>query len=110
MTGCIITIWDTKRAVYKIEHNRYKNDVLDYPYVFEIIAIPYDNRSLKEANNNFDAMESQFKGSVNYSISPRGNLFEGKYRWHEDEKRYRLLQSNSRILKRFWIYMTLESM
>lgn len=79
---------DTKRAVYKLEHARYTdgNDQLDFPYVFEIIAIPFDDATLKEADGHFDAVQSQFKGSVNYSISPRGNLFEGNYRWRENDK------------------------
>lgn len=77
---------DDERAVYKLEYGNYKNGVLDYPYVFEIIAIPYGDATLKEADAHSDAIESRFKGSVNYSISPRGNLFEGEYRWHEDDK------------------------
>jgi hypothetical protein len=86
----IARLYDNKlgvaRAVYKIEYGRYRSDILDYPYVFEIIAIPFGSDVLLEAEQKFDTVRSQFKGSVNYSISPRGNLFEGEYEWEADIK------------------------
>jgi hypothetical protein len=74
---------DTKKAVYKAIHGKYKDDVVAYPYLFEIIAIPYSDDSI---NKNEDWVKSEFKGSVNYSISPRGNKFEGEYAWDDPKK------------------------
>ena len=31
-------------------------------------------------------MKSDFKGIVNYSVSPRGNIFEGQYIWDDPKK------------------------
>jgi hypothetical protein len=74
---------NTKKAVYKAINGLYKDDVISYPYVFEIIAIPYSDESI---DNNEDWVYSEFKGSVNYSISPRGNIFEGEYKWDDPKK------------------------
>ena len=65
---------DTKAAVYKSVDGFYKDDIVAYPYVFEIIAIPYNDKSI---DTNEDWLKSDFKGCVNYSVSPRGNMFEG---------------------------------
>ena len=72
-----------KKAVYKTVDGFYKNDIVAYPYVFEIIAIPYTDEVI---DNNEDWVKSTFKGSVNYSISPRGNIFEGDYEWDDPKK------------------------
>jgi hypothetical protein len=72
-----------KKAVYKTVDGFYKDDIVSYPYVFEIIAIPYTDESI---DNNEDWVTTTFKGSVNYSISPRGNIFEGDYEWNDPKK------------------------
>ena len=74
---------DTKKAVYKAIHGKYKDDIVAYPYLLEIIAIPYSEDAI---DKNEDWVKSEFKGSVNYSISPRGNKFEGKYEWDDPKK------------------------
>jgi hypothetical protein len=74
---------DTKAAVYKIIDGFYKNDIIAYPFVFEIIVITYNDTSI---NNNEYWLRSNFKGSVNYSVSPQGNFFEGNYKWDDPKK------------------------
>jgi hypothetical protein len=77
---------DTKRAVYKLEYGRYIDNEyghLNYPHAFEIVAIPYDHDTIDKAINEDNPVPSEFKGSVNYSISPRGNMFEGDYKWKD---------------------------
>jgi hypothetical protein len=74
---------NTKKAVYKPVDGFHKNEVVAYPFVFEIIAIPFTDESI---NNNKDWVKSTFKGSVNYSVSPKGNIFEGDYEWEDPKK------------------------
>jgi hypothetical protein len=74
---------DTKAAVYKSVDGFYKDDIVAYPYVLEIIAIPYNDKSI---DNNEDWLKSDFKGIVNYSVSPRDNMFEGQYKWDDPKK------------------------
>jgi hypothetical protein len=74
---------DTKSAVYKLEYGEYKDNdygILHFPFVFEIIAIPFSNDVIDK-----EQVKSEFKGSVNYSVSPRGNIFEGNYQWDDDK-------------------------
>ncbi|MGA7899415.1 MAG: hypothetical protein WCA39_11195, partial [Nitrososphaeraceae archaeon] len=71
------------RAVYKAMHGFYEGKGISYPFVFEMAAIPYNNESL-EGNHD---RPTKFFGFVNYSISPKGNKFEGNYQW-EDKKYY----------------------
>jgi hypothetical protein len=54
---------------------------LQYPFAFEIIAIPLANP--REVDN-------KFIGAINYSISPKGTIFEQKeaYRVHTDSGYY----------------------
>ena len=54
-----------------------------YRCVFEMAAIPYNNESLKVIHDR----PTKFFGFVNYSISPKGNKFEGDYQW-EDKQYY----------------------
>lgn len=74
---------DTKKASYRSFDDVYKNRHVSYPYVFEIIAIPYNELSIENATG---WLKSEFKGSVNYSISPHGNAFEGEYKWEDPKK------------------------
>ena len=72
-----------KAAVYKAVDGFHKNDIVAYSFVFEIIAIPYSDESIVI---NKDWVKSDFKGSVNYSVSPRGNVFESDYQWEDSKK------------------------
>ena len=74
---------NTRASVYKIVDGYHKNDIVAYPFVFEIIAIPYSDESII-INENW--VRSNFKGSVNYSVSPRGNIFESNYQWKDPKK------------------------
>src|SRR5215211_2625293 len=74
---------NTKAVVYKAVDGFYKNDIVAYPFVFEIVAVPYNDESIA---NNESWVRSEFKGSVNYSVSPRGNIFEGGYEWDDPKK------------------------
>jgi hypothetical protein len=79
---------DTSKAVYRLVHGSYKDDSdtsipVQYPFAFEIIAIPLSDKVLKRNTNR----PSEFIGAVNYSVSPRSNRFEGDYEW-EDKKNY----------------------
>lgn len=93
---------DSNKAVYKIIHGNYNDDelrkvwsddgktyyiekgkgMLHYPFAIEIIAIPYHADLLNGDINQ----ATQFIGSVNYSISPRGNIFEGDYTQEEEKQ------------------------
>lgn len=70
------------KAVYKAMHGFYEGKGICYPFLFEMVAVPYNNESL-EGNHD---RPTKFFGYVNYSISPRGNKFEGSYEW--DDKQY----------------------
>jgi hypothetical protein len=74
---------DKKNAAYRSVDGFYDDGKISYPFVFEIVAIPYNDDSIE---NGGDWVRSDFKGSVNYSISPRGNLFEGTYYWNDPKK------------------------
>jgi hypothetical protein len=92
---------DTKRAVYKLEYGRYTDNEyghLNFPYAFEIIAIPYDHDTIEKARQEEEPVKSEFKGSVNYSISPRGNMFEGNYKW-DDKKSDEFYAPSARDIK-----------
>jgi hypothetical protein len=80
--------FDTGKAVYRLVHGSYKDDTdaalpVQYPFAFEIIAIPLSDKILRRNTNR----PSEFIGAVNYSISPRSNRFEGDYKWL-DKKLY----------------------
>lgn len=79
------------KAVYKIVSGHYHHEQsggLYYPFVFEVLAIPYSKRVLDLPNEGNVA--SMFVGMVNYSLSPRGNSFEGTYVWKNMKDKYDL--------------------
>ena len=69
-----------KEAVYKIVRGFYNDGTVQYPYAFEIIAIP---RTPALVKHNPIAISNRtiFIGAVNYSVSPKtnSNNFEGEY-------------------------------
>ncbi len=99
-----IIILDTKNAVYKEIHGCYNDKdlkkvwshdgsttypykkgtgmLLQYPFVFEIIAIPLNDDTIALHRD----IGTKFHGSVNYSFSPRGNQFDGDYQWQDTKK------------------------
>lgn len=60
----------TKKMSYRVIRGTYNDDTIQYPYAFEIIAIP-----LAGQRNS----ETEFIGAVNYSVSPNNIKFEGDY-------------------------------
>jgi hypothetical protein len=91
--------FNTDRAVYKLIHDRYKDDkgMLEYPFEIEIIAIPLSDKVLNENTNR----PSEFIGGMNYSIAPKGNIFEGDYRWADKKTGYSQAAENIKgILER----------
>jgi hypothetical protein len=67
---------DPEKAVYKVVNGIHHDKDIEYPFFFEIIAIPYSTETL---DNEYKS--SKFIGTVNYSLSPRSNSFEGRYAW-----------------------------
>jgi hypothetical protein len=57
---------------------------LTYPFAFEIIAIPLNNKMLRGNVNR----PTEFIGAANYSVSPKSNRFEGEYRWDDEKDGY----------------------
>ena len=53
----------------------------------EFLVAPYSNDSL-EGKNLETHRASRFIGSVNYSLPPRSNEFEGDYRWFDERKQF----------------------
>lgn len=77
---------DAINAVYKATNGFHgdNNDIVRYPFVFEIVAIRFNNNALEGSN----AKPTEFIGFVNYSTSPKSNKFEGDYKWYDKEWRY----------------------
>lgn len=73
----------SKSPAYKAIDGYYKDSVIEFPFYFEIFAIPF-SRDLIARN-----IKPVFIGAVNYSISPKenGNIFEGAYEWFSKEWR-----------------------
>jgi hypothetical protein len=73
-----------EKAVYKVTHGFYEGKGISYPFVFEVVAVPYDRESLKDTTES-TRPHTKFFGYVNYTISPKSNKFEGKYEWYNKE-------------------------
>ncbi|HET7284730.1 MAG TPA: hypothetical protein VFI70_08600 [Nitrososphaeraceae archaeon] len=55
---------------------------MQYPFAIEAVAVPYKIAALtRDLSVEFS---SRFIGSVNYSVPPRRNDFEGSYEWFKD--------------------------
>jgi hypothetical protein len=69
----------TKKSSYKLVRH-YADDVVRYPCAFEIIAIPFKEPYGPDKEKYWDKPRPQkFIGAVNYSVSPKNNIFEGEY-------------------------------
>jgi hypothetical protein len=86
---------DADKAVYKAVNGFHddgdgdgggnnNNGTLRYPFVFEVVAVPYNDKALEGGKNR----ATEFLGFVNYSISPKGNKFEGDYKWYKKDKNW----------------------
>ncbi|MDQ3967067.1 MAG: hypothetical protein M3275_01580 [Thermoproteota archaeon] len=78
--------------VSKAKHRIFYHAVVDkahdveYPYSFEIIAIPVKEELLRDEGGS-RRYATKVIGAINYSTSPKGNRFEGKYEWKKDKKK-----------------------
>ena len=76
---------DPTKAAYKIIHGNYDDHkMLQYPLAIESLAVPYRNDSLVGNIHR----GSRFIGSVNYSLSPKSNEFEGDYSWFDKKREF----------------------
>ena len=102
---------DSKKAIYKVIHDIFNDDnlrqildhdgktytyergkgILHFPFAIEIIAIPFSNGLIE----NSEDQGTRFIGSVNYSISPRGNKFDGEYEWNDKNKKSYGMRANN---------------
>ncbi|MDQ3967279.1 MAG: hypothetical protein M3275_02655 [Thermoproteota archaeon] len=80
---------DTAKAKYRIFYDVAidKAHDVEYPYSFEIIAVPVREDLLRKPSGP-DKYASRVIGAINYSTSPKGNRFEGNYKWKKDKKAY----------------------
>ena len=77
----VVSLYDIdsdKEAVYKSVYGQYKDGLIQYPFFFEVFAVPFKHP---------DKARTVFIGAVNYSISPKenGNIFEGEYSWYDEK-------------------------
>src|SRR5215211_1957601 len=76
---------ESLRKIWTEDGTRYSyrkgKGLLHFPFVFEIVAIPLSWDVVNKALNHGEYIPSKFIGAVNYSLSPRGNIFEGDYDW-----------------------------
>ena len=80
-----------KEPSYKLIRGFYQSDLVQYPYAFEILAIPFKNPIGPPVKS------TEIIAAVNYSVSPRENTFEGDYIWY-DKNGYRNRAKNIREL------------
>ena len=77
---------NTSRSVYKLIEGQVKTRtgkyIVQHPFAIEIIVVPISPDILIQDPN----ISSEFFGAINYSISPKGNDFEGNYEWDKKEK------------------------
>jgi hypothetical protein len=65
-----------KEPSYKLNRGFYQSEFVQYPYAFEILAIPFKNPIGPPLKS------TEIIAAVNYSVSPRENTFEGDYFWY----------------------------
>lgn len=70
---------NNKIISYKLEKGTVTNENLQYPFAFEIIAVPLEE-PLGDSRRSDDVKRHEFIGMVNYSFSPKNNYFAGKYK------------------------------
>ena len=68
--GTIYDIDKSKEPSYRLERGYYDNGIVQYPYAFEVVAIPLIRPTTRQ---------TEFLGAVNYSISPSNVTFDGNY-------------------------------
>jgi hypothetical protein len=80
---------DTAKAKHRVFYDVAvdKAHDVEYAYSFEIIAVPIREDLLRERGGP-DKYASRVIGAINYSTSPKGNRFQGSYKWRKDKKAY----------------------
>ena len=73
-------VWDPNHELYTSGRGR---GILEYPFAVEFLVLPYKASSLSDEEGNSIDRASKFIGSVNYSLSPRSNEFDGDYQWYD---------------------------
>ena len=88
--GQVFDYLEPDKAVYKIvdgnvsKPQQHEGDEVSFPFAFEIIAVPFHEDLIR---CNKKGYETEFYGAVNYSVSPNGNDFNGKYEWKVQDKK-----------------------
>jgi len=70
---------DNKYPVYKLVRGTYNDNGLNYPFAFEILAVPFNEPYVDPNTTAAVAKENIIIGAINYSLSPKENDFEGEY-------------------------------
>lgn len=79
-----------KKSSYKLVRGFYNDSMVEYPFAFEILAIPLKDPLISGPGEPARAKDTIFIGAVNYSVSPKTNNFEydeaydEKYSTHRD--------------------------
>ena len=80
---------DTALRKFWLDKDTYRMEsgkgIIKYPYVFEILAIP--RAKPLEGEQKGKSKQTIFIGAVNYSTSPKSNIFEGEYGFLASEAR-----------------------
>lgn len=84
---------DTIKAKHRIYYGTAKDEVheVEYGYSFEIIAVPTREDLLIENSRGY---ASKVIGAINYTPSPKGNRFDGKYSWKKNKKAWYHSEAN----------------
>ena len=86
-----IESWGKPADSYTIKQG---DGILQYPFAIEVLAIPYKTTILNDEDK-----ASEFIGSINYSLSPRSNEFDGDYEWYDKHGYLMSATSMKHILK-----------
>src|SRR5215208_5159607 len=82
---------DVTKAKHRVFHDIAvdKAHDVEYAYSFEIIAVPVKEELLRDREKGgSEKHASKIIGAINYSTSPKGNRFQGRYEWKKDKKAY----------------------
>jgi hypothetical protein len=85
-----------KESSYKLVRGFYTDSIVQYPFAFEILAIPLKNPINVEG---YQEKQTKFIGAINYSVSPQDNYFDGEYRWHSDKTMYKHIENNAKDVR-----------
>lgn len=87
-------VWDPNHELYTSEKGK---EILEDPFAVEFLVVPYKTSSLSDEEGNSIDRASKFIGSVNYSLSPRSNEFDGDYQWY-DKHGYSMISTSMKCI------------